>query len=85
MNRLEKILAAIAALLAVVVGVLWLMPERGLCTTMLLTIRVLFRVTPPGLSPVPTTRPPPMLFEPLANEVLFAITTSVAACHRWIP
>ena len=29
MNRLEKILAAIAALLAVVVGVLWLMPERG--------------------------------------------------------
>ena len=29
MNRLEKILAAIAAVLAVVVGGLWLMPERG--------------------------------------------------------
>ena len=29
MNRLEKILAVIAAVLALAVGVLWLMPERG--------------------------------------------------------
>lgn len=33
MNRLEKILAAIAAVLAVVVGVLWLMPERSAAAT----------------------------------------------------